>query len=259
MPREKAESAVKYAVPDGGETGLRGSESDHTAAGDESPDDQHEDFVLSEETLSQLPPKERAIAAAALRAQRENAELRAALARRLDDDDDYEDEPEEPEVPEEDPLKDLPIEGYEKLAPVLKEVLGGLIQENKKLHQRLDDMEEKGSKTARMNDFQTFKRLHPEWTKYDEQMATVARKLGVVPANLDQLEELLDLVKGKVERPSLQAEIERSRKQAPNPKLSTPTSALRGKMATGRNGGRPRNIREAFNESWEKAIRESPV
>ena len=258
MPRD-AESAAKHAVPDGGETGLRGSESDHTAAGDESPDDQHEDFVLSEETLSQLPPKERAIAAVALRAQRENAELRAALATRNGDDDYEEDEDEQPEPEVPSILEEIPTEGYEKLAPVLKEVLGGLIQENKRLHQRLDRMEEGSTKASRMNEFKTFQRLHPDWKKFDTQMATIAKKFDFVPSTVDQLEELYDLAKGKQEAPSLQAEIERARKTAPNPSLKAPSPALRGRMAQARGNGRKTNIREAFDDAWAKATRESPV
>lgn len=261
MPRENAESAAKYTVPAGSETGLRGSESDHTAAGDESADDQHEEFVLSEETLSKLPPEQRAIAAVALRAQRENAELRASLAKRGDDDDDYEEDEDEQQDEEETPqiLDEIPTEGYEKLAPVLKELFGGLIQENKRLHERLDRMEESGTRTSRMTEFKTFQRLHPDWKKYDEQMAGIAKRLGFVPSNVEQLEELYDWAKGKTERPSLEAEIARTRKAAPNPRLQTPSPSLRSRMTNAGNGKRSRNIREAFEENWAKVMRESPI
>ena len=262
MPRETAESAAKHSIADGSETGLRGSESDHTAAEDASSGEQHEDFVLSEETLDKLPPKDRMIAARLLRIERENAELRASLSKRGGEDDEYEyevegDEDDEEEAPS--VLEEIPVEGYEALAPVLKKVLGGLIQENKKLHERLDSLQEGSVKQDRMREFQSFKRIHPEWKKYDEQMAGIAKKFGFVPSTVDQLEDLLELAKARTEKPTLEAEIERSRKVAPNPRLRSPAPNLRGRMASGKNGRRASNIREAFENAWSQAERENPV
>jgi len=255
MPREKAETAAKHGVPEG-DTGIRGSESDLDAAGAEATEEEQEDFVLSEETLDKLPPKERAIAARLLRIERENAELRASLSNGDDEEEEEEADFEDATPPE---IEEIPEEGYEKLAPVLKKLLGGLIQENKKLHDRLDQMEDGRTKADRMSEFKTFKRLHPEWQKYDGEMAHIAKTFGTVPQTIEQLEELLDLAKAKAEKPSLEAQIANARKTAANPNLKTTAPALRGRMAGARNGRKQTNIREAFEQNWEKALRESPL
>jgi hypothetical protein len=255
MPREKAETAAKHGVPEG-DTGVRGSESDLDATGAEAPEEEQEDFVLSEETLDKLPPKERAIAARLLRMERENAELRASLSNGDEDAEEDEDDFEDAPTPE---IEEIPVEGYEKMAPVLKKLLGGLIQENKRLHSRLDQMEDGRTKADRMGEFKTFKRLHPEWQKYDGEMARIAKTFGAVPQTIEQLEELLDLAKARAEKPSLEAQIANARKTAPNPNLKTPSPGLRGRMAVARNGRKPSNIREAFEQNWEKVMRDNPV
>ena len=144
-PRDDADGAAGQGSRGNPET-PGGQKAASGTAGDASPGNGSEDFVLSEETLHTLPQKERVVASRLLRLERENAEMRADLARAEngsngDDDEDEDDGGRDLEEEIEAVLSEIPEEGYENMSKPLKKILRGLIRENETLRQGLEKAE----------------------------------------------------------------------------------------------------------------------
>lgn len=261
-PRDKDDRAVPpglKARDNGDDEKPRGG-----PASDESEEDGDEDFELSEESLQKLSPKTRAIAAVALRAQRENAELKSALAqlrREPAPDEDEEDEGgDEPDLEAEikSILDEIPDEGYEKLSPSLKKVLGGVIRELVTLRQDRDRERDQESKRSVQAEFRSFKRANKDWEEYDSEIAGFFRALGVRPRTQDQLEAVLEVVKAKKARPKLEQELASAKRAGAVPKLTAGTPSMIERLRSGRADRKPaRNLTDAFAKAYGQAERQA--
>lgn len=214
-----------------------GQKPNHTPAGDESSDDQDADFVLSEESLSDLPPKLRAIAARTLRVERENADLRARLATSDDDDDDT---PAAAPARNVDAIikeildREIPDEGYEALTPGLKKILGAVLKEHEELRGELDRYRSESAENKSQDAWATFKRDNKDWKQYDDAMYRHFKTMGVSRPSRDQLQEVYDLVSGAADKPRLQRELESARKGGPAPKMKSPTPSMSERLLEAR-------------------------
>jgi hypothetical protein len=209
--------------------GPSGGASDDNSSGDEP-----EDFVLSEESLTKIKdPTTKAIAAAALRSQRENAELRARIAEARngnggDEDDDEEDDHEEGDLSEEldrrieAALGAIPEEGYEKLTPGLKKILGALIRDNASLRLRVEEREAREARQRPKDEFRLFQKANKGWEKHDSTMAKLVKSLGIKPATAEQFEGLLEIAERIDSGPELEEEVKTLRKSGPVPSLKAP-------------------------------------
>lgn len=262
MPRDKDERAVPPGL------GTRGNGDDDLSSGSspsaEAGDEEDEDFELSEESLSKLPPRERAVGAAALRALRENAELKAELARARrepppeDDDEEDDDEDEALESQIKSLLEQIPDEGYEKFSPPVKNVLGGLIRELVTLRNEVDRSRSRESKESVQAEFRAFKRDNKDWKEYDSEIVGLFREFGIKPKRAEQFEKALEVAKAMRAKPKLEQELVSAKKAGAVPKLKSGTPSMIDRLRSGQRQGKPaRNFTEAFSRAYGEAERQA--
>lgn len=218
-------------------------EAENRRAASEQVDDDGIEADFSEENIHQLPKEQQVIARRLLKLERENELLRVQVAARNGT------QASKPEPAPWKPPEINQVEGYEEFQRVeYGPRMNELYRQNHLLKQQVAELVREVKTSKREDDLGQFQRDHKDWQQYEQDMLSVADKLGGVPTTYDGLVELYQTVKERRENAKLKASIQAGRKAGSLPRSNGARTQMRDRLESG-NGQQARDVVEAMKQA----------